>query len=131
MGIAGLIVLPILMLLGKSIIAKIYAFSFWFQRIILPERDAPQPIDTPQTAQDVEKLLDTPWWDAFWAYQNRSFRLAFIIEAAVAFLFFFLLNLSIGSMVDMRLHTPDELVPGGEAVLDCNSYIQAIGIAMA
>ena len=100
MGIAGLIVLPILMLLGKSIIAKIYAFSFWFQRIILPERDAPQPIDTPQTAQDVEKLLDTPWWDAFWAYQNRSFRLAFIIEAAVAFLFFFLLNLSIGSMVD-------------------------------
>ena len=100
MGIAGLIVLPILMLLGKSIIAKIYAFSFWFQRIILPERDAPQPIDTPQTAQDVEKLLDTPWWDAFWAYQNRSFRLAFIIEAAVAFLFFFLLNLSIGSMED-------------------------------
>ena len=38
---------------------------------------------------------------------------------------------AIGSMVDMRLHTPDELVPGGEAVPDCNSYIQAIGIAMA
>ncbi len=37
---------------------------------------------------------------------------------------------AIGGMVDMRLHTADELVPGGEAVPDCNSYIQAIGIAM-
>ena len=37
---------------------------------------------------------------------------------------------AIGGMVDMRLHTPDELVPGGEAIPECNSYIQAIGVAM-
>ena len=37
---------------------------------------------------------------------------------------------SIGGMLDMRLHTSDELVPGGESIPECNTYLQAIGIAM-
>ena len=36
----------------------------------------------------------------------------------------------IGEMLDIRLHTADELVPDGSAIEECNSYVQAIGITM-
>ena len=36
---------------------------------------------------------------------------------------------AIGSMLDMRLHTASELVPGGEDIPECNRFVQAIGIA--
>ena len=38
---------------------------------------------------------------------------------------------TIAEMLDMRLHTASELVPGGDGIENCNSYVQAIGIAMA
>ena len=37
---------------------------------------------------------------------------------------------TIGDMLNIQLHSADELVPGGEKVEDCNSFVQAIGIAM-
>lgn len=37
---------------------------------------------------------------------------------------------TIGDMLSIQLHSADELVPGGEKIEDCNSFIQAIGIAM-
>ena len=39
------------------------------------------------------------------------------------------LNEAIGSMLDMRLHTASELVHDGDEIPDCNSFVQAIGIA--
>lgn len=40
------------------------------------------------------------------------------------------LSQTIGDMLDIRLHPASELVPGGEDIEACNSYVQAIGIAM-
>ena len=40
------------------------------------------------------------------------------------------LAMSIGEMLDMRLHTASELVMDGEEIPDCNSFVQAIGIAI-
>ena len=37
---------------------------------------------------------------------------------------------TIGDMLNIQLHTADELVPGGEMIDGCNSYVQAIGITM-
>ena len=37
---------------------------------------------------------------------------------------------SIGDMLGLQLHPAEELVPGGEALEDCNSFVQAIGIAL-
>ena len=37
---------------------------------------------------------------------------------------------AISEMLDVELHMADELVNGGESILDCNSYLQAIGITM-
>lgn len=37
---------------------------------------------------------------------------------------------TIGEMLDLQLHPATELVPGGEGVESCNSYVQAIGITM-
>ena len=37
---------------------------------------------------------------------------------------------TIGDMLNIHLHTADELVPGGELIDECNTYIQAIGITM-
>ena len=39
------------------------------------------------------------------------------------------LNEAIGGMLDMRLHTASELVHDGDDIPDCNSFVQAIGIA--
>lgn len=36
---------------------------------------------------------------------------------------------AIGGMLDMRLHTASELVPEGDDIPDCNSFVQAIGAA--
>ena len=36
----------------------------------------------------------------------------------------------IGEMLDMDLHPAYELIPGGEVIPECNSYVQAIGIAI-
>ena len=38
---------------------------------------------------------------------------------------------TIGEMLDLQLHPASDLVPGGEAVESCNSFVQAIGIAMS
>ena len=35
---------------------------------------------------------------------------------------------SIGEMLDMELHPASELVPGGGAVEECNSFVQAVGV---
>jgi type IV pilus assembly protein PilM len=40
------------------------------------------------------------------------------------------LAVAIGEMLDMRLHTASELVMDGEEIPDCNSFVQAIGIAI-
>ncbi len=37
----------------------------------------------------------------------------------------------IGDMLDLQLHPATELVPGGDAIESCNSFVQAIGIAMS
>lgn len=37
---------------------------------------------------------------------------------------------TIGDMLNIQLHTADELVPGGDAIPECNSFVQAIGITM-
>ena len=37
---------------------------------------------------------------------------------------------TIGEMLDKNLHRADELVPGGNEVSECNSYVQAIGITL-
>lgn len=37
---------------------------------------------------------------------------------------------AIGEMLDMRLHTASELVPNGDDIPECNSFVQAIGITM-
>ncbi len=37
---------------------------------------------------------------------------------------------AISDMLSIQLHPATELVPGGEKVHDCNSFVQAIGIAM-
>lgn len=37
---------------------------------------------------------------------------------------------TIGDMLNIELHPASELVPGGAAIPDCNTYAQAIGIAM-
>lgn len=37
---------------------------------------------------------------------------------------------TIGGMLSINLHTADELVPGGEGIVDCNSFVLAVGIAM-
>lgn len=36
---------------------------------------------------------------------------------------------TIGEMLGIQLHTADELVPDGESIRECNSFVQAIGIA--
>ncbi len=36
----------------------------------------------------------------------------------------------IDEMMDIELHTAEDLLPGGENIEECNSFIQAIGIAM-
>ena len=38
---------------------------------------------------------------------------------------------TIGEMLDLQLHPATELVPGGDAIESCNSFVQAIGIAMS
>lgn len=38
---------------------------------------------------------------------------------------------TIGEMLDLQMHPATELVPGGEGVESCNSFVQAIGIAMS
>ena len=38
---------------------------------------------------------------------------------------------AIADSLDMRLHTADDLVPGGESIEDCNSFAQAVGIAIS
>lgn len=38
---------------------------------------------------------------------------------------------TIGEMLNIQLHSAAELVPGGENVDECNSFVQAIGIAMS
>ena len=38
---------------------------------------------------------------------------------------------TIGDMLNIQLHPASELVPGGDALEDCNAYAQAIGIALA
>jgi type IV pilus assembly protein PilM len=35
---------------------------------------------------------------------------------------------AIGEMLDMRLHTASELIPDGEEMEGCNTFVQAIGI---
>lgn len=40
------------------------------------------------------------------------------------------LNMAIGEMLDMRLHTASELVKDGDDIPGCNNYVQAIGITM-
>lgn len=37
---------------------------------------------------------------------------------------------TIGDMLNIQLHTADELVPGGDAIPECNSFVQAIGITL-
>ena len=37
---------------------------------------------------------------------------------------------TIGDMLNITLHSADELVPGGDQITDCNNFVQAIGIAM-
>lgn len=37
---------------------------------------------------------------------------------------------TIGEMLDVRIHPAEELVPGGEAIEECNSFVQAVGITM-
>ena len=37
---------------------------------------------------------------------------------------------TIGEMLNITLHSADELVPGGDQITDCNNFVQAIGIAM-
>ena len=37
---------------------------------------------------------------------------------------------AIGEMLDVRLHPAAELVPGGDTIEDCNSFVQAVGITM-
>ena len=37
---------------------------------------------------------------------------------------------TIGEMLDLQLHPATELVPGGDGIESCNSYVQAIGITM-
>ncbi|MBR2705810.1 MAG: pilus assembly protein PilM [Mogibacterium sp.] len=39
------------------------------------------------------------------------------------------LTTAIGEMLDMRLHTASELVPDGEEIPNCNTFVQAAGIA--
>jgi hypothetical protein len=34
-------------------------------------------------------------------------------------------------MLDLQLHPATELVPGGDGIESCNSFVQAIGIAMS
>lgn len=38
---------------------------------------------------------------------------------------------TIGDMLNIQLHPASELVPGGTAIEECNTYVQAIGIAMS
>ena len=38
---------------------------------------------------------------------------------------------TIQEMLNIRLHLAQELVPGGETIADCNTFVQAIGIAMS
>lgn len=38
---------------------------------------------------------------------------------------------TIGDMLNIQMHPASELVPGGEDIDECNSYVQAIGIALA
>ena len=37
----------------------------------------------------------------------------------------------IGDMLDLQLHPASELVPGGDGIESCNSFVQAIGIAIS
>ena len=37
---------------------------------------------------------------------------------------------AIGGMLDMRLHTASELVPDGDEIPECNSFVQAIGVTI-
>ncbi len=37
----------------------------------------------------------------------------------------------IGDMLDLQLHPATELVPGGDGIESCNSFVQAIGMAMS
>lgn len=37
---------------------------------------------------------------------------------------------SISEMLDIQLHPASELVPGGESVQDCNTFVQAIGMTL-
>ena len=38
---------------------------------------------------------------------------------------------TIGDMLNIQMHPASELVPGGEDIEECNSYVQAVGIALA
>ena len=38
---------------------------------------------------------------------------------------------AIGDSLDMMVHPAEELVPGGENIEDCNTFVQAIGIALS
>ena len=38
---------------------------------------------------------------------------------------------TLGEMLSIQLHPASELVPGGDDIDDCNSFVQAIGIALA
>ena len=38
---------------------------------------------------------------------------------------------TIGEMLDLQLHPATELVPGGDAIESCNTFVQAIGIALS
>ena len=40
------------------------------------------------------------------------------------------LSETISEMLNIQLHPASDLVPGGEKVPECNTYAQAIGIAM-
>ena len=38
---------------------------------------------------------------------------------------------TIGEMLDLQLHPASELVPGGDDIENCNSFVQAVGIALS
>lgn len=41
------------------------------------------------------------------------------------------LSQTIGEMLDIQLHPASELVPGGDDVESCNTFVQAIGLALS
>ena len=100
MGFAGVIMFPILMIAFKAMDAGIRIFSLWFCRILLPEQDPAPSVPTPQTAEEVEQLIPTPWWDEFWRYQLKACLLTFILETISCLLLCFLFNLFVNSLIN-------------------------------